>query len=321
MVKTLTLPIELRTNVREFLHSPFSIFHTFFLSLLVLVAGCPPPLPPPPLNPLPIGKAIEIINENAAQLSTGLKATGPVRGQFLTAEGQTRSFDLNGKLLVIPPRHLRLDVQNALGRTELLLGSNAEHFWLHVGRNDDTFRFGRHSTLDSERAIELPIRPDWIIEALGLGTLPTNTIGATGPVQIIEQDRQRLLFISYDNRGQGMVRKEYWLSRHKPRLIERVVFRDEIGTELMHSRLSDYRRLDETGPMLPRRVRVEWPMKDSWIELRVRRWQERSELATDHPAFALPAPKTLQERYRRVIDIDSGHVLGTAPPVEAEHSP
>ena len=295
----------------------------WLLGLVPAIAGCPPPPALRPLDPLPLRQAIEPVNENAARVSTGLKATGSVRGQVVVAEGRKHRFDLNGKLLVIPPRHLRFDVQNALGRTEFLLGSNADCFWLHVGRDEDTFRFGRYATRDDERAVDLPIRPDWMIEALGLSALPTDTTGTGGPVQIIERDRQRLLFICYDARGQGMVRKEHWLSRYEPRLIERVVFRDDIGTELMHSELSDYRRSDETAPLLPHRIRVDWPAQDSWIEFHVRRWQMRGDITTDQPAFQLPAPEALREQHRRVIDIDSdsGHVPGPTVPQGAEESP
>lgn len=293
----------------------------WLLGLASLVAGCPPPPRPQPLQALPLDQAIELVNENAARLSTGLKATGPVRGQVVVADGCRHRFDLSGKLLLIPPRHLRFDVQNAIGRTEFLLGSNADYFWLHVERDDDTFRFGRYATPEGERTIELPIRPDWLIEALGLNALPSDTTGVTGPVQLIERARQKLLFISYDARGQGMIRKEYWLSRYAPRLVECVVFRDEIGVELMHSHLSDYRRTGETGPLLPRRIRVDWPTQDSWIEFQVRRWQERDDLTIDLPAFELPAPGSLRERHRRVIDIDSGNVLGPTPPEAGEGSP
>ena len=295
----------------------------WLLGLVPVVAGCQPPPALTPLEPLPVRQAIEPVNENAARLSTGLKATGSVRGQVVVADGRKHRFDLSGKLLVIPPRHLRFDVQNALGHTEFLLGSNADTFWLHVGRDDDTFRFGRYATPDEERTVDLPIRPDWMIEALGLNALPADTTGVNGPVQIIERERQRLLFISYDSEGQGRIRKEHWLSRYEPRLIERVVFRDQIGTGLMHSELSEYRRSQQTGPMLPHRIRVDWPAQESWLEFDVRRWQMRGDITADQPAFQLPAPEALRERYRRVIDIDSdsGHVPGPTVPQGAEESP
>jgi len=287
--------------------------HAWLLILALLIAGCPSRPALVPLEPLPLDRAIEVVNENTARLTTGLKATGPVRGEVRISDGSKHSFDLSGKLLLIPPYHLRFDVQNALGRTEFLLGSNADHFWLHVERDEDTFRFGRHATPEDERAVELPIRPDWMIEALGLNTLPTDTTGPAGPIQTVEHDHQRLLFITHDDDGQGMIRKEYWLSRYRPRLIERVVYRDDTGVELMHSQLIDYRRQDETGLLLPRRMRLEWPTQDSWIEFRVRRWQERGDLSCELPAFQLDAPEVLRQRYRQVIDIDSGHTFGPAP--------
>ncbi|MCK4660474.1 MAG: hypothetical protein KAV82_13210 [Phycisphaerae bacterium] len=286
--------------------------------LLMLAAGCPPPPTMMPLEPLALDQAIETVNENTARISTGLKATGSVRGRFPDDQGQTRSFDLHGKMLLIPPHHLRFDVQNALGRSEFLLGSNADFFWAHAERDEDTFRFGRHATPENERETDLPIRPDWMIEALGLNSLPESTTGINGPVQLIESDYQRLLFISYDFDGQGMIRKSYWLSRYPPRLVERVVFHDEIGNELLRSCLSDYRRSDATSPLLPHRIRVDWPMSKAWIEFSVRRWQQRGELTTNHRAFQLPTVESLVTRYNRVVDIDSGEVL---KPLQTDEPP
>jgi hypothetical protein len=282
------------------------------LGAALLAGGCPPPTRPTPLEPLPLRAAIDVVNTNAALRSGGLKATGPVRGQIVDAEGRTHRFDLEGKLLVIPPRHLRFDVQNALGQTEFLLGSNDEFFWAYVSRDDDTFRFGRYATPDDQRALELVIRPDWMIEALGLSTLPAETNGVEEVVQIIEPERQELLFISYNAEGRPLVRKEYWLSRRPPRLTERVTYRDALGSELMHAALSDYRRAAETGLLLPYRIRMDWPARDSWIEFRIGRWQERSDLTTDLPGFRMAAPESLTEQYRRVIDVDTGQTPGRA---------
>lgn len=280
------------------------------VALAMLAAGCPPLPPPPPLGPLQVNEAIEIVNRNAGRVSAGLRATGAVRGSVLVTEGRRHHFDLHGTLLVIPPRRLRFDVQNAFGRTEFLLGSNEQYFWSFVSRDDDTLRFGRYDTADEERAFDVPVRPDWLMEALGLNALPADTTGPGGPVQIIEDERQELLFIEYDGQGQGMVRKEYWLSRRDPRLVERVVFRDEIGCELMRSQLSDYKPLNGSGPLLAHHVRVDWPTRGSWLELQVNRWRQDDRLTPQLPAFDLPAWESLIEQYDRVIDIDSGRVSG-----------
>ena len=278
------------------------------VALLVLVAGCPPKAVVPPLSPLPIGQAVSVVNTNTQRISGGLKATGAVCGWVVDEDGRKHRFDLNGKLLVIPPRHLRFDVQNALGRTEFLLGSNADRFWLHLERDADTFRFGRHATPDAQRAVSLPLRPDWLIEALGLSGLPTDTTGMGGPVQVVESESQRLLFISYDEAGQGMVRREYWLSRYAPRLVERVAFRDKIGVELMRSSLSDYKPVGADGLLLPHLILVDWPAADARLEFNVRRWQDRGELTIEHPAFVLEDSESLRGQYDRVIDVDTGEV-------------
>ncbi|MCP4594462.1 MAG: hypothetical protein GY842_27340 [bacterium] len=287
------------------------------LGLLVLVAGCPTDPRLEPLEPLPVDQAVALVNANAAGLAGGFKATGPVDGRFDDAQGNPRRFGFNGKLLVVPPYHLRFDVQNAFGRSEFLAGSNPEFFWLHAERDADTLRYGRHATPDAERALELPLRPDWLLEGLGLNALAVDGAGKGSPVQIIEPDRQRLLFVSLDEEERATIRREYWLSRYAPRLIERVVFRDSIGVELMHSELSDYRQSGDDGALLPHRIRLDWPAQGAWIEFQARRWQKRAELTPEHPAFELLPWDKLTGRYGRVVDVDSGRISGaelSAPP-------
>ena len=282
-----------------------------FASVLVAIPGCPPPPPRPnPLEAWPMSRAIGEVNANAAMLVSGLKAQGSARGQIVSPEGDKRSFDFTGKLLLIPPRHLRFDLQNGLGQTEVLFGSNEDFFWLFVMRDDDTLRLGRYATPESDRAIKPALRADWLIEALGLNPLPFQTTGANGPVQLIEDESQRLLFLAYDAAGQGIVRKEYFLSRRPPRLVERIIYRDESGGVKMRSQLDDYRDIAPDGPKLPHRIRIDWPSQEAWLEYTVNKWEEREELTLDHPAFQLGPQPALQEKHRHVIDIDSGRELG-----------
>ena len=84
---------------------------------------------------------------------------------------------LTADLALERPRRFRLrgSVSSLTGR-EVDIGSNNEHFWLWVKRQrPKAFYFARHDEFSrSEIARTLPVRPNWLVEALGLVELDPN---------------------------------------------------------------------------------------------------------------------------------------------------
>ncbi|MHC4093162.1 MAG: hypothetical protein ACYSVY_23325 [Planctomycetota bacterium] len=270
--------------------------------VLACVAGCPPPARRMG-DPIPIHQAIAIANANTAQVTTCLKAEGSAAGYFTLADGGRHHFDFRAVLFVTTPRHLYLTLKSGLGTQELLIGSNEEQYWLHVKRDDDTYRFGTHAALGNDLESFLPLRPDMVIEALGLNGLPETTAGASGPVQRIVDEHQQLIFLSFTSTGQGIIRKEYWLDRYEPRLIRRILFRDGMGRVIMDSCLDDCKAMGGDGPLVARRIRIEWPLDGGMIDFRIRRWEPRPERGLDHPAFVAPHERGL--KFTHMIDLDA----------------
>ena len=273
--------------------------------LLILLAGCPPPAERVP-EPIAMHQAVAIVNANTTQLTTCLKATGSVSGQFVLEDGRPQSFDLRGVVQVLPPRHMYGTLKSGLGTEELLMGSNDQRYWLYTKR-DDTYRTGTYAGLADGLEAPMPLRPDMLIEALGLNPLPEMTVGAAGPVQRIVDSYQQLIFLAYTQKGQGIIHKEYWLDRHEPRLVRRILFRDGIGRVVMDSILDDYRALHPGGPMLPRRVRVQWPLQDAVLDFRIHTWKPMPDRTPSHPAFV--APHQRGQDYPHMIDLDTGAAL------------
>jgi len=269
--------------------------------LLVYVPGCPPP-PRRVLDPIPIDQAIGIVNNNMSRIATCLRAEGSAAGHFTVADGGRHRFDLRAVFFVTAPRHLYLTLKSGLGTEEVLLGSNQEKYWLHVKRDDDTYRFGTHAGLEGDMESPMPLRPDMVIEALGLNGLPEQTVGAGGPVQRIVEEHQQLIFLAYTSKGQGIICKEYWLDRYEPRLLRRILFRDGMGRVVMDSQLDNYRQPGNEGPLLPHRVRVEWPLEGGMLDFRISRWHPRPDRGTDHLAFV--APHERGQAYTHMIDLD-----------------
>ncbi|HUU85306.1 MAG TPA: hypothetical protein VM243_17540 [Phycisphaerae bacterium] len=271
--------------------------------LLVGVTGCPP-RPRVPLDPIPMDRAIGRVNANTSRIKTCLKAEGWASGYFYTNRGRRYPFDLpHTSLQVIAPRHLYLSAKSGLLTEEMMLGSNDQKYWLHVRQDDDTYRFGTHAALEDQPVSSIPLRPDQLIEALGLNGLPQDTVGPDGPVQRIVDEYQQLVWLAYADDDQGWIEKEYWLERYEPRMIRRILFRDAMGRVVMRSQLDEYKAMGGDGPLLPHRVRVEWPQADGTLNFRINRWKPMPERKPDHPAFVAPHDRGMT--YTNEIDLDT----------------
>ncbi len=265
--------------------------------------GCPPEGPrQPEMGPIiPLPDAIVTVNANNQAFAGGLQGTGIARGHFKDRDGKRRSFDCDAKLLVIPPFHLRLDLQN-LGQSQVLFGSNDEMYWLHIVPEIDTYWWGHYAALNKADTDGLAIRPDMVVEALGIQQMVSDTRGTAGPFQRVVGEYQQWLFVVYDEKGQGVLHKEYWVRRAEPRVIEQILFRDHLGRLIMRSSLSDYRPFGEGGSWIAHRADVDWPLEDGHMRLSVRNWSTNPKLTPEARAFI--APHERGKTFRRTICID-----------------
>lgn len=275
--------------------------------LLTCLTGCPPPAKPP-LEPIAMQDAIGIVNANNARITSCLKASGWLNIQFTDDRGRHRYFDLpQSSFHVIAPRHTYLSAKSGLGTEELRLGSNDEDYWFYIKQDDNTYRHGTYAALTGEALTSMPLRSDLVIEALGINSLPGDTYGPEGPVQRIVDEFQQLIFLAYTPDDQGVIRKEYWLDRYEPRLVRRILYRDDLGRVLMDSRLSDHKPAYRDGPHLPGRVLVSWLHNDLKMDFRIRRWEAKPGRGRDHRAFVAPhkSEDPFKDRFRNIIDLDT----------------
>lgn len=272
-------------------------------ALLPLLIGCPPPVLRP-ATPVTLAEAIARVNANSAHITTCFKATGPVRGHVTDDAGIRRPFDLQASVQVLAPSYLYASFKSGLGTEEMMLGSNADAYWLYVNRDNRTYRVGTYTAERADPTDPLPLRPDLIVEALGWVALPGITVGTQGPVHRVVDDYQQLLFLDYTAKGQAVIEKEYWLDRRAPHLIRRMLFRDPQGRVLMDSRLDAYRTVGSSGLLLPTRIRIAWPRDGSALDFHVRRWKPLPDRDKDNAAFIPPHRRG--QRFDNMIDLDTG---------------
>jgi len=233
--------------------------------------------------------AVDRVNANAARVTAPLNARGRVAGYVTDSEGRKRSFNLAAHLFYLRPCYLSLDLKDDLAGSQFLIGSNETHYWLNSKPQGDTYWCRRHDSLIAGRDRDLPINPMELIEALGLQPVSLDVENPyDAPVQRIVDEYQQLIFVGLDPAGQTTIRKEYWLSRRPPFLLSHIVFRDAWGRIEFASLLSDYRPLEEGGPMLPTRIEAIWPQSGASMEFRITRWRAVPTVQPDGPQFTPP---------------------------------
>ena len=254
--------------------------------VLGAVAGCQAPLKPPVLaDPIPMRDAVAVVNANAAKIRATLRAAGSVDGYFTNPDGRRMSYHVEGVLFYLAPCYLRFDLKK-LGDRQFLFGANAEQFWLY-SKEDDRYYCGWRNAPEDMPA-EMPVRPDQLIDALGLTPIPEGVAGSSAAlVQRVEDDCQQVLFLDSDG-GQPVLVKEYWLDRAPPRLVRRVVFRDFDGVLEMQSQLDDYRPLAGDGPLLPHVMTAAWPTVGARMRFQVSKWAPVEQVVPGGPQFAVP---------------------------------
>lgn len=223
----------------------------------------------PVLSPLSKEDAVRVVNNNIAQLHGAVRATGSVDGYFMSPKSQRRvvNYSVDGTLFFMPPYYLRFDMKK-LGDRQALFGANKSHYWAYT-KDDNAFTCGDVGGANPE----LPVRPNQIIEALGMTPIP----GDSSAKMSVQSDYQRVTVGD----------KEYWLDRRAPRLIRKVIFRNPDGSVAMTSDVSDYRSMPG-GPYLPHLVNAEWPGRNARLRFDIGRWTMPTEVGPGGPQFATP---------------------------------
>lgn len=266
-------------------HKPF--IQAAAVLLILGVGGCPPPPAIDPFEPIPMREAVRIVNRNADRITGTLRALGSVDGYFTTEDDRRHNYHADATLFYLAPGYLRFDFKK-FGDRQVLFGSNETDYWFYT-KEDDSYYCGYHGATE-DLSPDIPIRPDQIGEALGLGPIEQDGAGEEmPPVQRVVDEYQQVLFLFRDQQGELVLEKEYWLDRYPPQLVRRVIFRDADGVVEMESRLNRYRSFWSGGPLLPGEMVAGWPKTQAQMRVTVDKWSPVDQVKPGSIQFATPA--------------------------------
>ncbi len=270
--------------------------------LFVGLAGCPDDRAIEPWQPMHV--VVSRINENNAKLDYMLKATGSAKGTLAEPGGAPSSFDLNSLVLYRKPRGLFMKLEHTFQPRLIELGSNDEEFWFWDRRsNPPVYKWGRHDRMAADAGGELRLRPDQLLEVLGLNELPIEPQGERGPYFRVFPEYYELVFLEEDASGRRYIAEAVHVGRREPFLPEDILFYAPDGHPVLIAKLSDYKAVEAGGVLAPRMIRVDWPEDASWFELRFS-GMERFDNPAAYDARIAQSPLERGEDIGLVIRVD-----------------
>ena len=191
-------------------------------------------------------------------------------------------------LLYTPPGNLRLAGKAIVGRV-FDIGSNADRYWLILPRQDRMV-WGKHESMPGGRSSSLPIRPDLIVEVLGVTPLPTDLLHDPSPALRFNnlEDCYMLTWQTLLS-DRFAVQKEVWYDRQTllPRL---VLLFDTAGREVLRATPSDPKTVDGYDPPLemPSKYALSFPESGSTFSIRLNDLDRERDGAPNARTFAFP---------------------------------
>lgn len=166
--------------------------------------------PPKGSGPLPQAQPeqfVGYINERSARVQS--LNFGDVR---LVARAQSIPLPpLRGNMAASQPRNFRMSAIGGAMGGKVDLGSNTEQFWMFLDvptEKQPLFVYASHSDFEAGKARipgGIPFEPDWVMQALGMTTLPT-TLPPGDQYSVKADDKTRTYTLSWPAKTPGGAR-------------------------------------------------------------------------------------------------------------------
>jgi len=195
------------------------------------------------------------INQNHAKIRS-LWARHTFEATVVDDKGKSHFVNGDGNLLFRKPRELRLIGNKDIAGTIFEAGSTADRFWLKVLPELETMWWGYHANVGKPCTLDVPIRPDALVEVLAVSDLPTDFTTDPQPVMRFNNDADAYMFLwtkfAVDRR---VPVREVWYDR-ATKLPKLVVYFDLEGRIVVRAYLAQHRPVPIDGVSESARPRV-----------------------------------------------------------------
>jgi hypothetical protein len=138
------------------------------------------------------------------------------------------------------PRELRLIGNKDIAGTIFEAGSTVDRFWLKVLPEVDTMWWGYHKNVGKPCALDVPIRPDALVEVLGISEIDPTFTADPQPVMRFNNDSDAYMFLwTQPVDGRRIPVREVWYDR-ATKLPKLVLFFDREGRIVVRAYLAKH---------------------------------------------------------------------------------
>ncbi len=211
---------------------------------------------------------VAYLNDNANRVKT-------LRVDDLAVDARmgTQDIALHGRVYAEKPRSFRMKV-TLLGKEEVDIGSNAQEFWFWAAKNPDPYQyFCSYKDMGEGRIrnMPLPIQPEWVMEAMGLGPY-----GPADKYKLeADPDPKLLRLVEKTKSPEGYpVRKVIVMNRKEvrfpnPQVTAFLLLDDTTGREICSAQILSTTQDKATGAILPYKMEINMPTQKMSMKLKM----------------------------------------------------
>lgn len=254
----------------------------------------------------PMREVVRQINRNNQELPT-LWASHGYKATVVDDRKKSHTFTGDGALLYRGPREMRLIGNKEFIGTIFEVGSTNDRFWLKLVPELDTMWWGNYKHLGKPCAEPIPLRPDLVVEVLGVGVINTDFSALPVPTMRFNHERGVYMFVwNAPLPDRWFAVKEVWYDRvnKRPTL---VMLYDVNGRVVVRAELRNHRPVEIDGtprdrwPVVAGEYRLFFPENGTRMEIDLREVMLNKR---GSPPRGLSFPDPSRAGVQRVVQID-----------------
>lgn len=231
------------------------------VSLLCGCANCPKQRPPYDRPTESMTAVVRAINDNNAKIKT-IRASHTFEATLVDDKGKSHTFSGDGYLLFSKPDNLLLTAGGIIKFFEI--GMNDERYWFTAYPDEvSTQWWGEKSKLNDQGAKQIPIRPDLLLEVLGVNEIEENFLQPPVPVMRVNNDAWAYMLVwsrPVGNRWAAVKEVWYDIQTRQPKL---VLLFDINGRIILRAYLSNPTPIQGTTATMPGKYDLFFPENKS----------------------------------------------------------
>lgn len=271
-------------------------------ALLLFAAGGCRFVPPPPdgyYGPTrSLSEVVSAINANNRKINS-VWARHDFEAVIYDDKGRSHSLSGNGTLLYRKPEEMFLKAGGVIDFFEA--GVNPGQYWFTVYPKEvSTQWWGDRKNFSEAAARQIPIRPDLLMEVLGVQEIREDFLKPPVPVLRFNNDADAYMIVwSAPTPDRWVVLKEVWYDR-KTLLPRAILLFDSRGRIVTRAYLADYREIQDTTAKMATSFDLFFPETKSQLSVRIKELRETLKKGKvtfpNDASFALPEEPGVEKR-------------------------